>query len=306
MYNPTLTANTSCVAPGSVNRFTATITNSSSSNQPLGSALFHSNKTNGFTNISFRSFTRPDASGGKRWQALPDLLDADGVFLRAASASQSLQPGESVTFSFQAKAPSSLGDKTWVTNAWQSTLFLSGRFTLATSNPVVNVDTSCPATFPNGGTVTTDTPGTKLEVVPNTSTVGRRSQGSRERCRSPRLPRVATIRVFFDDPNPPSSHPPFCKGVGENQVNPVPDCFSDFEAGVALPCIESQFVNEAGHLADDAAHGLERPTRAPLGHGRNQHRTGRPLRGRPAVTLPRTRLRLSIVRPRPSGGGTTP
>ena len=65
LYSPTLTANTSCVAPGSVNRFTATITNSSSSNQPLGSAMFHSNTANGFRNISFRSFTRPVATDRK-------------------------------------------------------------------------------------------------------------------------------------------------------------------------------------------------------------------------------------------------
>jgi hypothetical protein len=228
-----------------VNRFTATITNSSSSNQVLGSAEFHSNKANGFTNISYRSFTRPDASGGKRWQALPDLLDADGVFLRAASASQSLQPGESVTFSFQAKAPSSLGNKTWVTNAWQSTLFLSGRFTLATSNPVVNVDTSCQATFPNGGTVTAP-PGTKLEVVPNID-CGASFPGFAGTVQITPPAESGPIEVIFDDPNPPSSHPPFCKGVGENQVNPVPDCFSDFETESALPCIESQNLNE-GHL----------------------------------------------------------
>ena len=63
-YSPTLTANTSCVAPGSANRFTATITNSSTSNQPLGSALFHSNIANGFRSILFRSFTKPVATGG--------------------------------------------------------------------------------------------------------------------------------------------------------------------------------------------------------------------------------------------------
>ena len=89
---PKLTANTSCVAPGSVNRFTATITNSSTSNQALGSALFHSNTANGFSNIAFRSFTRPVASGGKTWQALPDLVHGAGVYLRAASPRRPLHP----------------------------------------------------------------------------------------------------------------------------------------------------------------------------------------------------------------------
>ena len=96
-YSPTLTPNTSCVAPGSVNRFTATITNSSSSNQPLGSALFRSNAASGFRNIAFRSFTKPVASGGQVWQALPDIVHGAGIYLRAANASQSLPPGDSVT-----------------------------------------------------------------------------------------------------------------------------------------------------------------------------------------------------------------
>ena len=247
LYNPELTANTLCVAPGSVNRFTATITNSSASNQVLGSAEFHSNKANGFTNISFRSFTRPDASGGKRWQALPDLLDADGVFLRAASASQALQPGESVTFSFQAKAPSSLGNKTWVTNAWQSTLFLSGRFTLATSNPVVNVDTSCPATFPNGGTVTA--PGASLEVVP-TNTIDCGFPGFAGTVLVTPNGESSTVDVFFDDPNG-AAHvgAPFCKGVSEGP--PVILTFADDSCDSTEgqpPCIVNQSVDEDGHL----------------------------------------------------------
>ena len=41
-----------------------------------------------------------------------------------------------MTVTFQAKAPSSSGDKTWVTKAWQSTLFLSGSFTLDTERRI--------------------------------------------------------------------------------------------------------------------------------------------------------------------------
>jgi hypothetical protein len=252
LYSPTLTANTSCVAPGSVNRITATITNSSSpsSNQPLGSAMFHSNTANGFRNISFRSFTRPVATGGKRWQALPDLLDADGVYLRAASPSQALSPGESVTFTFQAKAPSSLGVKTWVTKAWQSTLFLSGSFSLATVNPSVRVGTGidCPATFPNGGTVTAPN-GTTLEVVPNID-CGGSFPGFAGTVQITPPTESGPIEVTFDDPYDAEldRHPPFCKGEPGDQVNPVPSCYeSDSES--SLPCILNQdFDSVRGHL----------------------------------------------------------
>ncbi len=143
-YSATVTPN-DCVVAGSVTRFTATITNDASSTQPLGSALFHSNNANGFTHIYASSFTTPVATGGETWVAIADTFDADGVYLKASSSSQALSPGQSVTVSFEAKAPSSTGNKAWVTNAWQWNNFFAGRFSFAPgqSNPVVNVQNSC-------------------------------------------------------------------------------------------------------------------------------------------------------------------
>ena len=258
LYNPRLTANTSCVAPGSVNRFTATITNSSSSNQPLGSALFRSNASSGFRNIAFRSFTKPVASGGQVWQALPDIVHGAGIYLRAASPSQSLPPGDSVTVTFQAKAPSSPGDRTWVTKAWQSTLFLSGSFSLDTgaSDPVVTVDTGCATvTLPlNGGTVTAPA-GTGLLVLSGSTLCDDLYDGS--------FPAFAgtvqitpdgdsDILVTFDDPNGAAHQgAPFCKEVFDGEDTHVTvltfagdNC--DLRDGQP-PCIVSQYL-DAGHL----------------------------------------------------------
>ncbi|HUL85346.1 MAG TPA: hypothetical protein VLX89_07510, partial [Actinomycetota bacterium] len=68
----------SCVAPGSTNLYTATLTNSpsSSSGQVITSGFFHSTVKTGISNIS--SFTTPVASNGRQWKVLPDLVDADG------------------------------------------------------------------------------------------------------------------------------------------------------------------------------------------------------------------------------------
>lgn len=257
-YSPTLTPNTSCVAPGSVNRFTATITNSSSSDQPLGSALFRSNAASGFRNIAFRSFTKPVASGGQVWQALPDIVHGAGIYLRAANASQSLPPGDSVTVTFQAKAPSSPGDRTWVTKAWQSTLFLSGSFSLDTgaSDPVVTVDTGCATvTLPlNGGTVTAPA-GTGLQVLSG-STLCDDEEGS--------FPAFAgtvqitpdegggNILVTFDDPNGAAHQDaPFCKGVFDGEgTSAIILTFEDNSCGNIEPdppCIDNQYL-DAGHL----------------------------------------------------------
>lgn len=143
-YVPSLTG-PACVATGSVNRFTATITNHSSSNQPLGSALFHSSTSNGFYNILQSSFTTPVATGGKTWVAIPDTVDADGVYLKATSSTQALSPGQSVSMSFEAKAPATAGVKTWATSAWQGNNFFTSSFSLATgaSNPKITVSTTC-------------------------------------------------------------------------------------------------------------------------------------------------------------------
>jgi hypothetical protein len=256
-YSPTLTANTSCVAPGSVNRFTATITNSSTSNQPLGSALFHSNTANGFRNILFRSFTKPVATGGKTWQALPDLLDADGIYLRAASPSQALSPGQSVTVTFQGKAPSSTGLKTWATLAWQGNSFLGGSFSLASgaSHPVVTVDTSCPATFPNGGTVTTDTPGTQLEVVPNNvidcdTAYDGPFPGFAGTVQITPPAESGDVLVTFDDPNGADHEgAPVCKGMSEGPpvILTFPEDSCENMDGQP-PCIDDQYLTEGGHL----------------------------------------------------------
>lgn len=256
-YRPTLMANTTCVAPGSVNRITATITNSPTSNRVLGSAVFHSDAAHGFRDIFRRTFTRPEASGGKTWQALPDLVDADGIFLRATKPSQALSPGESVTVTFQAKAPSASGEAPWSTAAWESTLFLSGRFSLdvGASNPSVTVDGSCPATFPNGGTVVA--PGATLEVVPN-DTINCDAAydgtfpgfaGTVQITPDPEGP--GTVLVTFDDPNGADHpHAPFCKGMAEGPpvilTFPEDSCAS--EGPATPPCIVDQFVGEDGHL----------------------------------------------------------
>ena len=132
-------------APNSSNvQFTATITNDSSSNQVLGSALFHSSVSN-FHNIYSSSFSTPVASGGKSWQVIRDVVDADGIYLRAATSNDALSPGESVSVLFTATTPSSTGNKTWSTYAWQSTIFLGSSFSLASgaSKPVVQVANAC-------------------------------------------------------------------------------------------------------------------------------------------------------------------
>ena len=162
-----------------------------------------------------------------------------------------------MTFTFQAKAPSSVGDKTWVTQAWQSTFFLSGSFSLETSNPLVQVDTSCPATFPNGGTVTAP-PGTKLEVVPNnTINCDAAYDGTFPGFAgtvqiTPDPEGSGPILVTFDDPNG-AAHlgAPFCKGMGSEGPHvviltfPEDSCASE---NPTPPCIDKQFIDEGGHL----------------------------------------------------------
>ena len=150
-----------------------------------------------------------------------------------------------------------MGDKTWITQAWQGTLFLSGNFSLDTgaSNPKVTVDTSCPATFPNGGTVTTDTPGTKLEVVPNNvidcdSAYDGPFPGFAGTVQITPPEDSGNVLVTFDDPNGVDHEgAPFCKGTSEGPVIltfPADSCeYTDGQP----PCIESQYVEEeGGHL----------------------------------------------------------
>ena len=140
-----------CVPTSTNVQFTATITNDSSSNKVLGSALFNSDAST-FHNIFAGSFSTPTVSNpAKTWQAIPDLLDSDGIYLRAATSSSALAPGESVTVSFTALTPSSIGNRTWATYAWQSTLWIGSRFAFASgaSNPLVQVAASCVAPAAN-------------------------------------------------------------------------------------------------------------------------------------------------------------
>jgi hypothetical protein len=141
----TATVTPACVVKSTSVRFTATITNSSSSNQVMGSANFHSSSTTGFNTILSSSFTTPVASAGKTWKAVPDTLDADGIYLEATTAASALSAGQSVSVTFIAKTPATTGNRSWSVQAWQNINLSGSTFSLATgaSNPVVKVATTC-------------------------------------------------------------------------------------------------------------------------------------------------------------------
>jgi hypothetical protein len=87
-----------------------------------------------------------DSSGGtstKTWKAIPDLADADHIGLQATSTANALTTNESVTVTFVAKAPSTLGNRTWHTSAWRGTGFSGSKLTRSGSEPVVQVANSC-------------------------------------------------------------------------------------------------------------------------------------------------------------------
>ena len=147
------TISPTCAATGSTSRFTAIITNASSSNRSLGSAILENDERPRFSHVG--SFTAPvAANGGKAWKVLRDSDgDGDGLLLKATSSANALAPGESVSVTFSAKAPATPGIRTWRTRAFQgTTLFSSPDFSLApgASQPTVNVVSPPP---PCGGSV---------------------------------------------------------------------------------------------------------------------------------------------------------
>jgi hypothetical protein len=142
-YVPTVAPN--CATPGSTGLFTLTITNSSGSNQNLGSVVLANDPRTGFSHVAPAS-TPPIASGGKNWMSIRDPFFGAGLVLRATSLSNALAPGQYVSVNFSAKAPSTPGTYTWQTRAFQGTIpFLSPAFSLATgaSQPTVTVGSSC-------------------------------------------------------------------------------------------------------------------------------------------------------------------
>jgi hypothetical protein len=130
----------SCVAVGERSTFVATFTNSPHSNRPLGSAKIDSHDDPSFSGVADIAITA--APAGKSWSAAPDHSNPDGVLLKATTSGSALSPGESVTVTFSAIAPSPPGQKTWKTFAWERTNF-SWSFRQPSSFPKVIVVDSC-------------------------------------------------------------------------------------------------------------------------------------------------------------------
>lgn len=171
----TATVSPSCVAPGSTNLYTATLTNSpsSSSGQVITSGFFHSAVKTGISNIS--SFTTPVASNGRQWKVLPDLVDADGFTLAAKSSSQGLRPGETVTVTWMGTAALNSTGTTFA-------MLVLGSGVFSGTAPSVQFTNSCPAKSfkieaAGGGNIGTQTSGvpfgiqiTALDANNNTAT----------------------------------------------------------------------------------------------------------------------------------------
>ena len=130
-----------CIKAGTRVTFVATFKNDSLSNQPLGSAKIDSDDNatmfTGIANIAITSVPT-----GKTWTAAPDHANPDGVILKATSSASALSPGQSVSVSFSAVAPSVEVVKTWKTFAWQSNSYTTS-FTRTTPNPTVLVSATC-------------------------------------------------------------------------------------------------------------------------------------------------------------------
>ena len=131
-----------CIKAGTRGTFVATFKNDSTSNQPLGSAKIDSDdNATSFTGIANIAIT--SAPTGKTWTAGPDHANPDGVILKATSSSSALSPGQSVSVTFTAVAPSTGGiTKTWKTFAWQTTSY-STSFTRTSPYPTTPVSTTC-------------------------------------------------------------------------------------------------------------------------------------------------------------------
>ena len=139
-YVPTVTP--TCVVAGSTVQLTATIKNSTSSTQVLGSAKVDSDEHSGFRSIV--PGTAVSSNPAKSWTVTKDN-DDDGIYLKATSSGSALSPGESVTATFTAKAPSATGSRTWSTSAWQGINLSTNGFSLDTgaSSPVTQVSSTC-------------------------------------------------------------------------------------------------------------------------------------------------------------------
>ena len=156
----------SCVAVGARSTFTATFTNSPHSNRPLGSAKIDSHDNPSFSGVADIAIT--NAPAGKSWTAAPDHSNPDGVLLKAATSGSALAPGQSVTVTFSAIAPSPPGSKTWKTFAWERTNF-SRSFSQPASFPKVTVVNSCEGPLDHF-VVETDSPQTAGIAFPVTIT----------------------------------------------------------------------------------------------------------------------------------------
>ncbi len=145
----------SCVLAGMRQTLVGTISNDTTSNQPLGSAFFDTTLT-AFSHIDGTPpFVVTASNSAKHWTALRedafgtsgDRRDLDGIFLKANSTADVLSPGESVTVTFQATVGSTTGSKAWTVSAWQSTTpFGSGAFSNVGGSVSVQVASSCPGT----------------------------------------------------------------------------------------------------------------------------------------------------------------
>lgn len=261
-----------CADAGTQVTFTATLSNSSSSNQVLGSALLNNSQSNGFKHVKIVSTTAPS---GKTWVTSPGSKTPSGIHTHATASASSLAPGESVSVTFTADAPS-VGTYTWKAQAWQGTTQRSGAsFKLApgASNPQTDVRDpcgiiqDCPSTgctVSTGGKPTPDNPNVVTVHVPGGGDAGQVSIVNEGNVQIPgcgenfgKVGTTVTINVpsgygqsnpiiitFSDDYSvappitPPPSVYPFCKTSDENPNGSIVPTCSDNDG--AVPCIDSQ------------------------------------------------------------------
>lgn len=135
-YSATVVPDT--VEANSIVTFTVTLTNSNTSPNVSTQSLGSANVTvpAAFTGITSVIASTPT---GKTWTA---NYVAPNVEFRAASSASAIAPGESVSATVTATAPSAAGDYTWLTQARQSNNFSGppgNAFIRVGSDPVVTV-----------------------------------------------------------------------------------------------------------------------------------------------------------------------
>jgi hypothetical protein len=135
-YSATVVPDT--VEANSIVTFTVTLTNSNTSPNVSTQSLGSANVTvpAGFTGITSVIASTP---AGKTWTA---NYVAPNVEFRAASVASAIAPGQSVSATVTATAPSAAGDYTWLTQAKQSNSFSGppgNAFIRVGSDPVVTV-----------------------------------------------------------------------------------------------------------------------------------------------------------------------